>query len=164
MYYGEATTVLDDKGRITVPKKFRDTMHERKDAYWYMTRGFNNCLSLFPLDEWRRLQSQLDRYSSMDPESLRFRRMFLGSVAEVSPDGQGRIPVTGPHRERAELRKDVIVVGVGPNLEIWSKERWEEYQSGEDAEGEYEAMARKLLGRLDEAQTHTEGGIHHVDH
>lgn len=144
MYYGEAQTVLDDKGRITLPARFRQTMSVLKHSDWYMTRGFDRCIFLFPHEEWTKIRGQIGRFASMDPAALDFRRMLFGSVTETGVDRQGRMPVAANLRKHANLQKDVVVIGVEDHLEIWSKEAWDAFQDGKEAE--YKDMAARLCG------------------
>jgi MraZ protein len=144
VYYGEAQTVLDDKGRITLPVRFRQTMDVLKHSDWYMARGFDHSIFLFPHQEWTKIREQVSKFASMDPRALDFRRMLFGSVAEVAPDRQGRMPVPQNLRDHAGLQKDVVVIGVEDHLEIWSKERWQAYQAGQ--EDAFKDMAGHLLG------------------
>lgn len=143
MYFGESQTVLDDKGRITVSRRFRETMSVLGHALWYMTRGFDGSLFIFPKEEWDKIRSQAGQRSSMDVKAIQFRRMFFGSVAEVQPDRQGRLSVPAHLREFAGLKKDAVLIGVDDHLELWSKDRWRDYQTAQDEE--YKSMASELF-------------------
>ncbi len=143
MYFGESQTVLDDKGRITVSRRFRETMSVLGHALWYMTRGFDGSLFIFPKEEWDKIRSQAGQRSSMDVKAIQFRRMFFGSVAEVQPDRQGRLSVPAHLREFAGLEKEAVLIGVDDHLELWSKDRWRDYQTAQDEE--YKSMASELF-------------------
>jgi MraZ protein len=143
MYFGESQTVLDDKGRITVSRRFRETMSVLGHALWYMTRGFDGSLFIFPKEEWDKIRSQASQRSSMDVKAIQFRRMFFGSVAEVQPDRQGRLSVPAHLREFAGLEKEAVLIGVDDHLELWSKDRWRDYQTAQGEE--YKSMASELF-------------------
>ena len=143
MYFGESQTVLDDKGRITVSRRFRETMSVLGHALWYMTRGFDGSLFIFPKEEWDKIRQQAGQRSSMDVKAIQFRRMFFGSVAEVQPDRQGRLSVPAHLREHAGLDKEAVLIGVDDHLELWSKDRWRDYQAAQ--EDEYKSMANELF-------------------
>lgn len=148
MYFGEGQTVLDDKGRITVASQFRKTMDVMGHAVWYMTRGFDGSVFLFPKDQWDRIRSQASGYSSMDSRAVDFRRLFFGSVAEVKPDNQGRVPVPQHLRDHAGItntNRDAVLVGCDDHLELWSRDGWKQYQ--ERMEGKYKEMGRELFGQ-----------------
>jgi len=144
VYFGEAQTKLDDKGRITVPRRVRETMDVEGHAIWYMTRGFDHCIFLFHRDTWRDIQSQVNRYSSMNAQTLDFRRLFFSSVAEAKPDGQGRMAMPAHLREHAGIEKEAVLIGVGDHLELWNPESWRAFAEGKDAE--YKEMAGPLFG------------------
>ena len=144
MYYGEATTTLDDKGRITVPARMRQTMEVLKHSDWYMTRGYDHCIFLYPHPLWMKILDQLGQFPPMDPRSLDFRRLLFGSVAEVAPDRQGRIPLPSYLREHAglELKQEAVVVGVGGHIEIWGAEAWRSFRDGKYAD--FKSMGEKM--------------------
>jgi MraZ protein len=143
MYYGEAQTVLDDKGRITISRKFRETMSVLGHVLWYMTRGYDGSIFIFPKEEWDKIRSQASSHASLDAHAIDVRRMMFGSVAEVQPDRQGRMSVPNHLRDFAGLDKDVALVGVGEHLELWSLDRWRAYQASK--EEQYKTMASELF-------------------
>lgn len=143
MYFGESQTILDDKGRITVPRRLRETMKVLGHTLWYMTRGFDSSIFLFPRQEWDKIQSQASRFSSMDGRAIDFRRMLFGSVAEFQLDRQGRIPVPQHLREHAGLDKEAALIGVDDHLELWSREAWKNFQQRN--EDQFKQMASDLF-------------------
>mgnify|MGYP001436622536 CR=1 FL=1 len=143
MYYGEHQTVLDDKGRVTAPVRFRDIMRVLGHDMWYMTRGFDHAIFLFHRKEWERICSHARRYSTMNAKALDFRRLLFGSVAEVRPDRQGRILVPTHLREHAGLEREAVLIGVDDHLELWSKEGWASFQKSKD--DEFKEMATQLF-------------------
>jgi MraZ protein len=141
MYFGEYTVKVDDKGRLTVPSRLRNVMEVEGDAVWYMTRGFDGCIAMYPRDEWRRIRAQVSRYSSMNPKALDFRRMFFSSMGEAKIDGQGRMAVAPHLRELGgiDAESEAVLIGVDDHLEIWNLDRWRSFQSGNEAA--YKEMA-----------------------
>ena len=148
MYFGEYNTVLDDKGRITVPRAFRETMSVLKHYVWYMTRGFDGSIFLFNQPEWDKIRAQAGRFGSMNARALDFRRLLFSSVAEVQPDRQGRVPVPAHLREHAGLTREAVLLGVDDHLELWSREAWRAFQEGKQAE--YREMAVQLFDAQEE--------------
>ena len=143
MYYGEAQTTLDEKGRITISRKFREVMSVLGHALWYMTRGYDGSIFIFPKEEWDKIRTQASGHASLDGHAIDVRRMMFGSVAEVQPDRQGRMSIPSHLREYAGLDKDVALVGVGEHLELWSLKRWRAFQQAR--EDEYKTMASGLF-------------------
>lgn len=144
MYFGEAHTVLDNKGRVTVSRRFRETMEVLGHALWYMTRGYDGSIFVFPKEEWDKIRAQASKHSSMDARAIDFRRMFFGSVAEVRPDRQGRLNVPPHLRQHAGLEKEAVLIGCDDHLELWSGDGWRKYQEGMEAA--YKEMGSELFG------------------
>ena len=154
MYYGEVHTTLDPKGRFMPPKDFRTVMDALDHEVWYMTRGFDGAIFLFPQEQWKALRGQLGQSNPLDPRMLDFRRLFLGSIAKVKRDGQSRLSVPAPLREYAEISKEIVLLGVEDHLEIWSHDTWRAYQK--DQAVQYKAMAEELFS-VASAETATTG-------
>ncbi len=150
MYYGEAHTALDDKGRIMVPVQFRNIMEVHDHDVWFMTRGFDGAIFLFHKERWNALLEKNSGFASLDPRMLDFRRLFLGSVAKVKRDKQGRLAVPAPLREYAGIEKDAVLLGVEDHLELWSKEGWRAFQMRQAEQ--YKAMAAELFGATSAAE------------
>ena len=156
MYFGEAITRLDEKGRITIPRNMRDRMEVLGHIQWYMTRGFDGCIFMFERGEWDKLRAQVSRFSAMNAKVLDFRRLLFGSVAEVRADGQGRMAVPPHLREHANLDKDVVLLGVDDHLELWDKDTWRAFQRNKEAE--FKEMATPLFAGDDASGAGTEKG------
>ena len=146
MYYGEASTVLDDKGRITVPRRIRETMNVLGHIQWFMTRGFDGAIFLFPRQEWEKIRAQAANHPSMG-KAIDFRRMLFGSVAEVQADRQGRMAVPPHLREHAGLERDAVLIGVDDHLELWSRDNWAAFQKRQQKE--FKEMAEQLFAGND---------------
>lgn len=143
MYYGESITKLDDKGRITVPRRIRETMDVAGHAIWYMTRGFDHCIFLFHRDAWNQICAEARRLSPMDSRALDFRRLFFSSVAEARPDQQGRMSIATPLRDYAGIDKEAVLIGVDDHLELWNADAWRAFTERNDAE--YRQMAAPVF-------------------
>jgi MraZ protein len=164
VYFGESTSKIDDKGRITVPRRIRDTMDVLGHAIWYMTRGFDGAVFLFPKEEWDKIRQQARQFSSMDAKVLDFRRLFFSSVAEAKPDAQGRMAVPPHLREHAGIEKEAVLIGVDDHLELWSKEGWRAFV--ERREQEYKQMAAPIFAPEaasgSESASAEKGGLEHA--
>lgn len=159
MYFGEAQTAVDEKGRITVPRRFREVMEVLGHIQWYVTRGFDRSLFIYPRDEWEKIRKQVSSFSSMNAQALDLRRLLFGSVAEVRPDKQGRLAIPAHLREHAEIDKDAVLIGVDDHLELWSKDAWRAFQDNKEAE--FREMATQLFvgsGELAAATGRVDGG------
>ena len=121
MFMGEYNHTIDPKGRVIVPAKFRDALGE----HFVVTKGLDGCLFVYDEKEWALFEEKLKTLPITNQEARAFVRFFLAGAAEVETDKQGRILLPSVLREYAELEKDVVLIGAGGRVEIWSKGRWE---------------------------------------
>ena len=132
MFIGEYHHQLDDKGRISVPVKFRTDLEHGA----VVTRGLDSSLFLLPLEEWGKLAGNLANLPLGQSNSRAFARLMLAGAMDVSIDKQGRFIIPEYLREYAGLSKKVVIVGVHTRLELWDEDRWDAYrrQTEQDAE------------------------------
>ena len=142
MLMGEYNHTIDTKGRLIVPAKFRENLGDQ----FVVTKGLDNCLFVYPNDEWQKFEEKLQTLPLINKEARRFTRFFLAGAATVDVDKQGRILLPQILREFAGLEKDVVLVGVGSRIEIWSKERWVESISAYDGDMDEVAANMESLG------------------
>ena len=137
MFLGAFEHTLDDKGRITLPAKYRDELA----AGVVITRGLDRCLILFPLAEWTPLAERIRELplTSVDARSLR-RRLFSGA-SDIVPDRQGRVLIPAYLREYSNINGRVIITGLNNYIEIWDAEAWSELQAEADEGANAEAWA-----------------------
>lgn len=118
MLIGQFEHTLDAKGRINFPAKFREDMGNR----FILTKGLDNCIAVYSLEEWERWEKKLSALP--DSKSRQLKRFFFASATDVEPDKQGRIVLPAVLREYAGLTKDVVVIGASDRAEIWDAARW----------------------------------------
>ena len=139
MFIGEFQHTIDDKSRLIMPAKFRELLGD----HFKITKGLDGCLFVYPQNEWLNLENKLKNLPFTNKDARAFARFFFSGASECEVDKQGRILVGGILREYAKIAKDVVIVGVGTRIEIWSKEIWTSYS--EQAEENYEELAEKLV-------------------
>lgn len=122
MFIGEYNHSIDAKGRLIVPSKFREALG---DAF-FVTKGLDGCLSVYPTEEWKIFESKLRSLPITNKNARKFTRFFLAGASECEIDKQGRILIPAPLREYAGLVKDAVLVGVSSRIEIWSRDKWAE--------------------------------------
>ena len=144
MLIGQYTSKLTDKGRISVPKKFRQQLGEELIvAKWY-----ESCLVLVPKGDWKKLLRRLVGLTDLVISPVRdIDRFILGSAFEVKPDKQGRFIVPEPLLEYAEIESEAVFVGLTDRVEIWSLERWKllEERAEEKASQAIERIAKRKV-------------------
>jgi len=138
MFIGEYNHVMDTKGRLSIPSKLREDLGET----FIVTKGLDNCLFVYPLDEWKVLENKLKQLPMTNREARAFVRFFFAGATECELDKQGRVRIPNNLREHALLNKEAIIIGVATRIEIWSKEQWEKYNS--DVDLSYDDIAAKM--------------------
>jgi len=136
---GEFQHTIDDKGRIIIPAKFREAL----GANFIITRGLDNCLFVYPREEWNALEQKLKQLPMMKSDARAFTRFFFSGASECEWDKQGRVNVPANLREYAKLDKDCIVIGVSNRVEIWDKATWQAYN--QQSQESFNEIAEKLV-------------------
>lgn len=121
MFLGEYTHTIDDKGRITIPAKFRGLLA----TGLVVTRGFDQNLMLFPLDGWQELAQRIAERPLADESVRAFRRRVFSGAVDLTPDRQGRILLPQYLRDFAAIDGEVVIAGMFNYLEIWGVEAWQ---------------------------------------
>ena len=119
MLTGQYAHNLDAKGRVNFPARLREELGDR----CVVTRGLDNCLFVYSMEEWERLAAKLRELPIS--KSAPLNRFFFAGAAEVEPDRQGRVVLPAHLREYAGLERDVTIAGVSNRAEIWDTARWE---------------------------------------
>lgn len=140
MLIGEFQHTLDEKGRLTIPARFREDLGDR----FILTKGLDGCLFGYPLTEWKNLEAKLRALPVTKADARAFVRLLLAGASECELDRQGRFVLPNSLREHAGIHKEVVITGVSTRIEIWSKQRWEEYRN--KAEEQFEAVAEGIEG------------------
>ncbi|MBI4135045.1 MAG: division/cell wall cluster transcriptional repressor MraZ [Candidatus Sungbacteria bacterium] len=123
-FLGEYQHAIDEKGRVAIPVKFRKALKEKV----VVTRGIDAHLYLYPIEEWTKLAEKIAQLPINQANSRAFSRHMLGGAVEMEIDGQGRILLPEYLRKHAEIKSQVVMVGLYDKIEIWSSERWGEYR------------------------------------
>ncbi len=142
MLIGEYEHSLDVKGRLIMPAKLREDMGEK----FIITKGLDGCLFGFSQSEWSNFEEKLKTLPLTNKDARNFVRFFLSGAIECEIDKQGRFLITSNLREYANMEKDVVIIGVGTRLEIWNKEKWENYNSNENISADEIAENMTMLG------------------
>jgi MraZ protein len=138
MFMGEFTHAIDDKGRLTIPVKFREEL-----AYGaVITRGYDRHLMLYSADAFKRITARAETLSLTNPEHRALLRLTYSGASEAVPDRQGRILVPEYLRQYAGIDTECVIVGVGHAIEVWSTLGWaEQLQALNDASRNAERFA-----------------------
>lgn len=130
MYRGISPITLDEKGRLTLPSRYRDNLFHSADNQLVVTIDTEeNCLLLYSLPDWEEIEAKIEALPSFNPAARRVQRLLIGHAADVTLDNNGRILLPQVLRDYAGLEKQVMLVGQGKKFEIWSAANWEERRS-----------------------------------
>jgi len=127
MFRGQFVHSVDAKGRISLPARFRDVLLADDDARFVLTPAlFDPCLHLYPMRAWEEFEQKVSELPSLDPNAVRFRRMYVSAAVECELDKAGRVLIPPHLRERAQLEKaEGLWAGMGRILELWSRTAWD---------------------------------------
>ncbi len=150
MFYGEHEHSIDRKGRLIIPSKFREVFKENYVERFFITRGLDSCLFVFTEDEWKKQESRFKTLSFTSTEARHFNRLYFSGACEVACDRQGRILIPDYLKEYAKIKRDVMVVGISNRMEIWSKEKWQDFYN--NTKDSFEKIAENLLGQNERPQ------------
>ncbi len=136
---GEYQHNIDTKGRMIVPAKFREGLGES----FVLTRGLDQCLFAYPMEEWTLLEEKLKTLPLTKKDARTFTRFFFSGAVECEVDKQGRINIPQTLRTYSAIEKECIVIGVSNRVEVWSKDKWDDYVS--ESESSFEELAENLM-------------------
>ena len=143
MFYGEYYHSLDNKDRLIIPAKFREIFKENYAEKFFITRGLDRCLFLFTEEEWKSQERRFRDLPFTRQEARKFNRLYFSGASEVLCDKQGRILVPDFLKKYAEIKEDVVIIGVSDRIEIWAKEKWRNFV--DDNIGSFETLAEELI-------------------
>lgn len=126
-FLGEYEVAIDAKGRFLVPSGFRKQLPEGSAESFVINRGFENCLSLYPVSNWNALAEKINKLNDFNPKVRDFKRLFLNGATMVDVDSAGRILLPKPLQEYAGIKKDMVFSAQGNKVELWNKDTYYNY-------------------------------------
>ena len=138
MFLGEYAHTIDDKGRLTLPAKYRIELASGV----VVTRGLDKCLFVFPMEEWKKLSEKVSALPLTDVQAREFRRLLFSGANDAELDKQGRVLLPQYLREYAALNGNVIVAGLNTHMEIWAPEAWNTIRANIDSADNVEQWAK----------------------
>ncbi len=132
MFLGEYKHIVDPKGRVAIPAKFR----QKLSTGAIITRGLDKCLFVFDLKEWEKLAAKLISLPISQSNSRAFARLMLSGASDGNFDAQGRILIPDYLRKYAGIDKQIVIAGVYNRFEIWDSALWHDYKVKTEAESD----------------------------
>ena len=143
MFYGENLHTIDRKGRLILPAKFRESAKNNFIDKFFITRGLDGCLFMFSEEEWHTQEQKFKNLSITKQQTRIFNRLYFSGAVEVIADKQGRILIPQFLKDFAGIKRDVMIVGVSNRIEIWAKEKWQEFYGNNQPV--FEEIAEQLM-------------------
>ena len=142
MFIGEYSHNIDAKGRLIIPNKFREELH----SSFILTIGLDNCLTVYSLDQWKKIFEEINRLPNTKEATRKYVRVLTSSATECVLDSQGRILIPSKLTKAAGIVKECVIVGANDHIEIWNKDSWDSYF--DDAAKQFEDVAENLSDLL----------------
>jgi MraZ protein len=144
---GEYEVKLDAKGRFLFPASLRKQLSPVAQENFMLNKGFEECLTLYPMNEWDRLSEKLSKMNLFKPKNRMFYRLFHQGAKQITLDNAGRILIPVNLMERVGLDKDVMLIAYNDRIEIWDKAKYFELIEGNIAD--FADLAEEVMGDID---------------
>jgi MraZ protein len=127
MFRGTFEHTIDDKGRVSVPARFREYLQAINDERVVITNftfAAARCLDVYPYAAWVRLEEQLQGKPQFDQRVMHFQNFYVANAQDCVLDKQGRILLPPALRAFAGLKRDVVFTSALQKFRIWDREQW----------------------------------------
>jgi MraZ protein len=126
-FLGEFEATLDPKGRFLLPAGIKKQLPEGENTQFVINRGFEKCLTIYPMGSWNPIFDRISQLNDFDPKVREFRRYFLNGAISLELDSAGRILIPRNLMEHASLERDIVLVSAVNKMEIWDKNKYQEF-------------------------------------
>jgi MraZ protein len=147
-FLGEYEATLDPKGRFLLPAGFKKQLPAEGGTQFVINRGFEKCLSLYPMVSWEPIYEQISKLNDFDHKVREFRRYFLNGATQLELDTAGRLLVPPNLKEHAGLEKDIVLVAAVNKIEIWDKSKYQQFFDSFSPET-FSRLAEQVMGGSD---------------
>ena len=126
-FLGEYEATVDPKGRFLLPAGFKKQLLAEAGNQFVINRGFEKCLTLYPLNSWEPIFNEISNLNDFDPKVREFRRYFLNGATTVELDTAGRILLPPNLKAHAGIEKDIVLVAAVNKIEVWDKKKYAQF-------------------------------------
>ncbi len=147
-FIGEYHCKLDSKGRLSLPADLRKQLSPDDAESFVISRGVDDCLSLYTMSEWDRVMEKLRSLNRFKAKDRKFARMFQKGATKISLDSSGRLLFPKTLMGWAGIQKDIVLVANVDLWEVWDKKRYEELLDSDW--DEFEGLAAEVMGGVDD--------------
>jgi MraZ protein len=145
-FLGEYEATIDAKGRFLLPAGLKKQLPDDVAPKFVINRGFEKCLTLYPIQSWQPIFSNISQLNDFDPKVREFRRYFLNGAIEVELDGAGRLLLPKNLVSHASLEKDIVLVSAVNKIEIWDKEKYNQFFESFTPE-DFSTLANEVMNK-----------------
>lgn len=142
-FKGTYTHSVDEKGRLNLPAKLRKYVAPENNDTYVVTRGFELCLFVYPLDEWAKVEAKLRELNNYNAEHRKFLRAVLAMANEVQLDAQARLSIPPDLRDYAKIGGEVRIIGTLDKIELWDPATYAKYEAS--LTETYEEIAERVM-------------------
>ena len=145
MFYGQKELIIDEKGRLVLPSNYRDEFVDQKV---FLSFGFDNCIELYTSEDYLKKTVEINSLSDFNQQARNVKRTFYSNTFETQLDSHGRILIPKVLLTKADINKNVIMVGLFNHLELWDVDKFNNMQK--ENEKSFASDAQKLIGEQHE--------------
>ncbi len=146
MFRGRYEHTIDQKGRTSLPAKYREVLAAIGERRIVLTSSLDPCLVAYTMPEWLGFEEKISKLSQFDRAVQKLRRIYVSGAVECEVDDSGRVLVPPTLREHGKLSKEVLWAGAGRYAELWDKQMWRDHT--EIASDEERAQMAARLAEL----------------
>ena len=145
-FTGEYNNIIDQKNRLSIPAKYRKSLDIVNRKTFVLTKGFDQCLFLYPVEEWKTVEKQLSSLSTIKGKNRSFIRSIVRYANYVKYDSQGRIQIPEILLNYSNIKKNVCIIGVIKKIEIWDPKKLAEYESKKNvlSDNDFDELANEI--------------------
>ena len=144
-FLGEYESTLDAKGRFLLPAAFKKQLPEDSNNRFVINRGFEKCLSLYPIDSWEPIFAEISKLNDFDPKVREFRRFFLNGATITETDSAGRLLIPQNLKDYALLGRDIVLAAAVNKIEIWDKTKYQQFFESFSPDT-FSSLAEQVMG------------------
>jgi MraZ protein len=145
-FLGEFECKIDDKGRMLLPAALKKQLSPAAQEKFIVTRGFESCITLYPMDEWLIISAAVNKLNRFDKKNREFLRYFYRGATELELDGTGRILFPKPLLQYAFIEKELVLSAYSNMIEVWNPQKFE--AQIKDEPENFADLAQAVMGNI----------------
>ena len=142
---GEFECRLDDKSRVILPAGLKKQISPEAQDRFVINRGFENCLVLYPMNEWKSISEEINRLNLYNRKNRDFARYFYRGATELTLDNASRLLLPKSLLSYAGIVRDVVLFAFSNRIEVWARDRYEKLMTDEPAD--FSLLAEEVMGK-----------------